>query len=69
MCEPSVPVVRPRVREKFYRGKHVRTGGSGIGLAVVATLVQAHRGSAAVVDAESGGACFSIRFPIGTQDG
>ncbi|MDQ3539210.1 MAG: ATP-binding protein, partial [Chloroflexota bacterium] len=34
----------PRIFERFYRGAHVRTGGSGIGLAVVATLVHAHQG-------------------------
>ena len=38
-------------------------GGSGLGLAYVATVAQRHQGSACYEDAEGGGACFSIRLP------
>lgn len=51
------------VFERFYRGHQVRTGGSGIGLAVVATLVHAHGGEVTVVNLPEGGASFRIRLP------
>lgn len=56
------------VFERFYRGQRVRTGGSGIGLAVVATLVQAHGGEVTAGNAEDGGACFLIRLPVWRND-
>ena len=52
-----------RVFERFYRGQHVRTGGSGIGLAVVAALVRAHGGEVSATNADSGGACFQVELP------
>ncbi|MDQ3104728.1 MAG: ATP-binding protein, partial [Actinomycetota bacterium] len=51
------------VFERFYRGHQVRTGGSGIGLAVVAALVHAHGGEVTVVNLPEGGASFRIRLP------
>jgi len=51
------------VFERFYRGHQVRTGGSGIGLAVVAALVHAHGGEVNVVNLPDGGASFRIRLP------
>lgn len=51
------------VFERFYRGHKVRTGGSGIGLAVVAALVHAHGGEVTVVNLPDGGASFRIRLP------
>ena len=53
----------PRVFDRFYRGRTVRTGGSGIGLAVVATLVRAHGGDVTVSNGQAGGACFQVRLP------
>ncbi len=50
------------VFERFYRGHQVRTGGSGIGLAVVAALVHAHGGEVTVVNLPDGGASFRIRL-------
>ncbi len=50
--------------ERFYRGHQVRTGGSGIGLAVVAALVQAHGGEVTASNQPTGGACFNIRLPV-----
>ena len=53
----------PRVFERFYRGHEVRTGGSGIGLAVVAALVHAHGGEVSAHNRASGGASFLVRMP------
>ena len=50
--------------ERFYRGQQVRTGGSGIGLAVVAALVDAHRGEVSAYNVPNAGACFRVRLPI-----
>ena len=50
------------VFERFYRGHQVRTGGSGIGLAVVAALVHAHGGEVTVVNLPDGGTSFRIRL-------
>jgi signal transduction histidine kinase len=47
--------------------RHARSAeisGLGLGLAVVRTLTLAHGGSVEYSDAEGGGACFAIRFPI-----
>lgn len=56
------------VFERFYRGHAVRTGGSGIGLAVVAALVQAHAGEVSAVNLPDGGASFRIRLPSWDAD-
>jgi len=53
----------PHVFERFYRGHEVRTGGSGIGLAVVAALVHAHGGEVSAHNRASGGASFLVRLP------
>lgn len=53
----------PHVFERFYRGNEVRTGGSGIGLAVVAALVHAHGGNASAHNRSEGGAAFLVRLP------
>jgi len=53
----------PHVFERFYRGNEVRTGGSGIGLAVVAALVHAHGGNASAHNRSEGGAALLVRLP------
>ena len=53
-----------RVFDRFYRGAHARAGGSGIGLAVVASLVEAHGGDVRASNLASGGACFRVRLPL-----
>jgi len=52
-----------RVFDRFYRGEQVRTGGSGIGLAVVSALVQGHGGEVSVTNEPEGGAWFQVRIP------
>jgi two-component system sensor histidine kinase BaeS len=57
----------PHVFERFYRGHEVRTGGSGIGLAVVAALVHAHGGEVSAHNRASGGASFLVRLPAADE--
>jgi two-component system sensor histidine kinase BaeS len=63
---PGVPESeRPHIWDRFYRGGAARrsTGGSGIGLAVVKNLVEAHGGTVDVVSPAGGGACFLVWLP------
>lgn len=53
----------PHVFERFYRGHEVRTGGSGIGLAVVTALVHAHGGEVSAHSRAAGGASLLVRLP------
>ncbi|MHB1509296.1 MAG: sensor histidine kinase [Acidimicrobiales bacterium] len=53
----------PHVFERFFRGHGVRAGGSGIGLAVVAGLVEAHSGEVKVTSEPGRGTTFTIRLP------
>jgi signal transduction histidine kinase len=62
---PGIPVdERPLVWDRFYRGRSGRfADGSGIGLAVVKELVDAHGGQITVGEAPGGGARFTVRLP------
>lgn len=62
---PGVPPdERHAVWERFYRGSAASMGtGSGIGLAVVKALIDAHGGTVAVEDRPGGGARFIVRVP------
>ena len=56
----------PHIFERFYRGDASRsraTGNSGLGLAIVRALVEAHEGQIAVQSAPGAGTCFTIRLP------
>ena len=54
---------RPHVFDRFYRADAARgTPGSGLGLAIVRQVVELHRGSASVEEADGGGALFRVRF-------
>jgi two-component system OmpR family sensor kinase len=56
--------LRERVFEPFYRGAaHPNVPGHGLGLAVVANVVQRHNGVVSFLDTSSG-ACIQIRLPI-----
>ena len=65
---PGVPVeLRERIFEPFYRapGASERDGGVGLGLALVKSIAQRHRGSVRCEAAASGqGACFVVTLPI-----
>jgi signal transduction histidine kinase len=64
---PGVPVEhRARVFDRFYRVQDDRgrtTGGSGLGLALVAEVVRRRNGSVLLSDSSSGGARFEVRWP------
>lgn len=56
-----------RVFERFYRADSSRsrtTGGAGLGLAIVHSLVTAHGGAVSVDSSEGGGATFRISLPV-----
>ena len=53
---------RPRIFDRFWRGKGARTDGAGLGLAIVMEIVKAHGASIAVSDHAPSGARFELRF-------
>jgi signal transduction histidine kinase len=60
------PERRDAMLEPFVRleaSRNRRTGGAGLGLAVVRSLVEAHRGSVTISEAPSGGARLTVRLP------
>lgn len=65
---PGVPApARERVFERFFRvdaARSRRTGGSGVGLAVVKHVAERHGGSAFVRARPGGGASFVLRLPV-----
>jgi len=57
----------PRLGERFYRVDRSRartTGGSGLGLTIVSTIVSDHNGFIRVKDNPGGGAKFIIELPV-----
>jgi signal transduction histidine kinase len=60
------PAQREAVLEPFVRlesSRSRRTGGAGLGLAIVCNLVEAHGGQVAIDDAPGGGARVTVRLP------
>lgn len=58
---------KARVFERFYRADSARTrstGGSGLGLSIVAALVAAHNGKVTVADTSPHGATFTVHLPL-----
>jgi signal transduction histidine kinase len=53
---------RPHIFERFWRGKGVRGGGAGLGLAIVMEIVRAHGASISVSNRVPSGARFDLRF-------
>lgn len=51
-----------KIFEKFYRGKHSRPGGLGLGLSIAKRFIEAHGGEIEVRNNENGGACFTFRL-------
>lgn len=57
--------VKRRVFEPFYTTK---SGGTGLGLAVVTHVAQAHGGDVTVMNCPEGGAAFTLRLPRRAQE-
>ncbi|HEX7838050.1 MAG TPA: PAS domain-containing sensor histidine kinase [Kofleriaceae bacterium] len=56
-----------RIFERFHRGASMRHfGGLGLGLYVVRQITEAHGGSVTAENLTGGGACFTVRLPIGS---
>ena len=61
------PDVAAKVFEPFYRADKSRarqSGGAGLGLAIVAAIVEAHGGSVRLETAPGAGAAFTVRLPL-----
>ena len=61
------PQIRDKIFQRFWRADTSRareTGGSGIGLAIVASIVASHNGTVQVVETPGGGATFRVWFPL-----
>ncbi len=64
---PGVPDhVKPKIFDKFYRGKEA--GSAGLGLTIAQQVVTAHGGTIDVVDTPGGGATFRVRLPLPEED-
>ena len=65
---PGLPAdTGDRAFDRFWRGEASRsrnTGGSGLGLAVVRAIVEAHRGRATLSNHAGGGTLFEMRLPV-----
>jgi two-component system phosphate regulon sensor histidine kinase PhoR len=58
----------PRIFDKFYRAKTEKTRnivGTGLGLPIVKSIVEAHNGTVKVTSEEGVGSTFYVRLPIG----
>jgi len=65
---PGVPEgLQTRIFEPFYRlpGASEQDGGVGLGLALVQSIALRHGGTVHCTNRESGGACFTLRLPMG----
>ena len=62
--------LKDRIFQRFWRADTSRareTGGSGLGLSIVSSIVDALHGSVAVADTPGGGATFRASFPLATK--
>ncbi len=59
--------LREKVFERFYRADNSRnreTGGSGLGLSIVSTIVERHEGQIVADETDGGGATFRVTLPV-----
>jgi signal transduction histidine kinase len=55
---------RERVFERYYRGSNTSgIGGSGVGLSLVRSIVDLHKGTISLESREGEGSCFTLRLP------
>ncbi|GAB2835080.1 sensor histidine kinase [Microbacterium insulae] len=62
--------IKDKIFQRFWRADTSRTretGGSGLGLSIVASIVEALHGSVDVTDTPGGGATFRVAFPLAEQ--
>lgn len=52
----------PHLFERFYRGKHAKEGGIGIGLALAKEILERQQGTVRARNLPDGGACFELRI-------
>ena len=57
----GLPPERERILEPYMT---TRSKGTGLGLAIVKKIVEEHMGDIRLEDAEGGGACVTLRFPV-----
>lgn len=60
------PTELTRVFEKFFRVPGSAPGGVGLGLSIVQSIVQLHKGHIRATNRDGGGAVFTIRLPLET---
>jgi signal transduction histidine kinase len=61
---PGVPKgARAHIFRRFWRGDRRRSDSAGLGLAIVARIVEMHGATISIDDRPGGGAVFTIRFP------
>ncbi|GMA14930.1 hybrid sensor histidine kinase/response regulator [Deinococcus metallilatus] len=64
---PGIPDhIKPRIFDKFYRGKEA--GSTGLGLTIAQQVVHSHGGTIEVLDTPGGGATFHVCFPTPDED-
>lgn len=64
---PGVPdAVKPRIFDKFFRGKEA--GSAGLGLTIAQQVVTSHGGTIDVTDTPGGGATFRVRLPLPDEE-
>ena len=62
---PGIPAEdREQIFERFWRARKSGGDGAGLGLSIVQSIVQRHRGTITVADNHGGGAIFRIKFPL-----
>lgn len=62
--------IKDKIFQRFWRADTSRTretGGSGLGLSIVASIVEALHGSVGVRDTPGGGATFRVSFPLAAE--
>jgi signal transduction histidine kinase len=62
---PGIPPEhRDQIFQRFWRGKTSRSGGAGLGLAIVNEIMKAHHGTVSVEGKPDGGTIFTLRFAL-----